>query len=777
MSRWRVASMLLLTALASFAGCQDGESPMGVVREALLGGVAHEPVVSDPQQSPAAVGSVAIAASRQGAASDAVYVSLPPGTVPSGGLATIRDTRSGSEALAAMAEGGFDPVGLSAAAGDSVTITVRLDGGGTQLLRMVVPAHRRPVVVRADPPPRKRDVPLNSVMIVIFSEPVQATSASRIQLLHGGSPVSGSVDLSADGLRALFHPTQALAPNSEYVLSVGSQVADLTGDEIGRATTAAFTTGTTIIVASVATDPVALLINPFAQTFRTFEMRAILDDHGEVTGTFSGFYPQTGVRWSGRVTCFSIVGGDSAWVGGVIETSSTPGDSGIGQEAVWRAVDNGTSSPPVPDQLSLMLPGLAPGAAHDWCANTPPVFPDSGPADLIDVQSGNIVVNPSGGPPPPPPPPAPPPPPDSSRVSQVAFFTPLEAILAMNVDATGLRTVTTGPRDDNPAWSPDARKIAFQSDRTEQNDWDIWVVNWDGSGLHRLTSGPTTDQDPAWSPDGSRIAFLRDGSIHVMNATGSSVTRLSFACCDSHPSWSADGSRIVFASSRTGVNGIYLMNADGSGVVQLTAGSDYSPYWSPDGQRISFARKTDGADEGLYVMNADGSGLTRLTLGINGGASWAPDGTRLVYELFGMNLINPDGAGILRIGQGFNPVWAPIGKVPTAPVPFRSIEMVSGDAQTGVVGDTLAQQLRVRVVDDGGTPQPGVSVRWNVWGPGAGIGVKLGPLPSTTDSSGYASVGVILSDTAGVVRMRAAVVDGTARKGEVVFTATAVPKP
>jgi Tol biopolymer transport system component len=771
----------LLGALAALllGSCHDGESPLGVLLNELED-TAHAPVVSDPRSSIIAA-SVTAFASVQQVEEGEVFVSLPPGTVPSGGLATIRDTRSGSETLAAMAEGGFDPVGLSAAAGDTVTITVRLDGGGTQLLRMVVPAHRRPVVVRADPPPRKRDVPLNSVMVVIFSEPVQATSGSRIQLLHNGSPVTGSVELSADGLRAVFHPTQPLAPNTDYVLSVGGQVADLTGDEIGKATTAAFTTGTTTIVASVATDPVALLMNPFTQTFRTFEMQAILDDHGKVTGTFSGFYPQTGVRWSGRVTCFAIVGGDSAWVGGVIETSSTPGDSGIGQEAVWRAVDNGTSSPTVHDQLSLMLPGLITGAAHDWCANTPPVFPDSEPADLIDVQGGNIVVNPSGGPPPPPPPPPPPLPPDPSRVSQVAFFTPYEAILAMNVDATGLRTVTTGPRDDNPAWSPDARRIAFQSDRTQQNDWDIYVVNWDGSGLQHLTSGPETDQDPAWSPDGSTIAFLRDGSIHVMNANGAGVRRLSFAGYDSHPSWSPDGSRITFASSRSGVNAIYVVNADGSGAVQLTdqGASDYSPTWSPDGTRIAFARQTGGPDEGAYIMNADGSGLTQLTLGINGPASWAPDGTRLVYELFGMNLIKPDGTGIMRIGQGFNPVWSPVGTVPAAPVPFRSIEMVSGDAQTGVVGDTLAQQLRVRVLDDSGTPQSGVKVRWNVWGPGAGIGVSLSPmpLPSTTDSAGYSSVWVTLSGTAGAVRMRAAVVDGTARKGEVVFTATAVPKP
>jgi Tol biopolymer transport system component len=781
MNARRVATVLILTALASSVGCQGGESPFGSVLEA--NNTAHEPVVSEPQPSVAAVSAAAFGSTGQAVDPEIVFVSLPPGTIPSGGFATISDARTGVEASAAMAQGGFDPVPLVAAVGDTVAINVRLEGGGTQVLRLVVPVRRRPVVVRADPPPRKRDVPLNSVIVVVFSEPIQATSASQIQVLQNGSPVNGTASVSADGLRAEFRPAQLLSPNADYVLSVRGGVTDLTGDQMGAQVTAAFTTGTTSIVASVATDPVALLMNPFSQTFRTFEMRAILDDAGQVTGTFSGFYPQTGLRWSGRVTCFAIVGGDSAWVGGVIETSSTPGDNGIGQEGVWRAVDNGTPSPTVHDQLSLMLSGLEPGAAHDWCANTPPVFPDSGPADLIDVQSGNIVVNPSGGPPPPPPPPPPPLPPDPSRVSQVAFFTPYEAILAMNVDATGLRTVTAGPRDDNPAWSPDARKIAFQSDRSQQNDWDIYVVNWDGSGLQHLTSGPETDQDPAWSRDGSRIAFLRNGSIHVMNANGTGVRRLSFTCCDSHPSWSPDGSRIVFASARSGVNAIYVMNADGSSVVQLTTVSDYSPTWSPDGTRISFARKferkADGADEGLYIMNADGSGLTQLTLGINGPASWAPDGTRLVYELFGMNLIKPDGTGIMRIGQGFNPVWSPVGTVPAAPVPFRSIEMVSGDAQTGVVGDTLAQQLRVRVLDDSGTPQSGVSVRWNVWGPGAGIGVSLAPmpLPSTTDSAGYSSVWVTLSGTAGAVRMRAAVVDGTARKGEVVFTATAVPKP
>src|SRR2546426_709204 len=153
----------------------------------------------------------------------------------------------------AIAEGGFDPVPLFAAVGDTLAINVRLAGGGTKVLRLVVPATRRPVVVRAYPPPRKRDVPLNTSIVAVFSEPVQ--SGSGIQLLQNGSPVSGTTVLTADGLRAEFTPVQRLAPNTDYVLAIPGNVADLTRDQIGNRMTTEFTTGTTIIAATVATDP------------------------------------------------------------------------------------------------------------------------------------------------------------------------------------------------------------------------------------------------------------------------------------------------------------------------------------------------------------------------------------------------------------------------------------------------------------------------------------------------------------------------------------------
>lgn len=712
----------------------------------------------------------------------AVFVSLPPGTIPNGGFATISDPRAGSSADAAMDQGGFDPVPLQASAGDTIAVSVRLIGGATERLFLVVPARRPPVVVRTDPPPKKRDVPLNSTIVVVFSEPVTVTTGTTIELLHNGSPVSGSAVLSSDGLRAEFQPDQPLAANSDYALSVPGGVTDLTGDKLGRSVTAEFTTGTTIIAASVVTDPVALLNVQPSNLLRTFEMQAIRDGNGQVSGTFTIFYPETGVRVAGRVTCFTIVGGDSAWLGGVIATSSnSPRDTGMA--AIWRTVDNGTPTPTVHDQLSLVWPDSAAGVAHDWCANTPALFPDSEPATLSDVQVGNVVINASGAPPPPLPPPPPAPPPDSTSVSQVVFWSPYEAILAINSDGTNLRTITTGSHDQEPVWSPDGRHIAFERDPTGQGQWSLYLANWDGSGIKRLTADSgAVDQDPAWSPNGQKIAFTRSGSIHVMNADGTGLTRLSFEGFDSHPSWSPDGSRIVFASSRTGANAIHVMNADGSNVIQLTSDSaiDYVPSWSPDGSTIAFQRYLPYGNvlPSVYTMNPDGSGRRRLSGG--GSPTWSPDSRRILYELFSMTSMSPDGSGMKRLGSGFSPSWSRLGRMPDFPVPFRSVEMLAGDGQTDTLLAVLPESLSVRVVGDDGSPQAGALIQWD-WlfdGPDTvSVPAGLSAHFATTNAAGVSAIQMHLGSSPQLLHVRAALLDGTARTGEVVFTETTHPKP
>ena len=162
------------------------------------------------------------------------------------------------------------------------------------------------------------------------------------------------------------------------------------------------------------------------------------------------------------------------------------------------------------------------------------------------------------------------------------------------------------------------------------------------SGLNPGTSNPF-DVAPA-----GRIAFVsdRDGTskIYVMNADGSGVVRLTNGPhADSRPAWSPDGRKIAFARAGDSTAcGIYVMNADGSGLARMTtACGDKSPTWSPDAARIAFAKWTLGSlSTGIYVMNADGSGVTRLTESLlDEYPDWSPDGRRIAFNRYSESLV------------------------------------------------------------------------------------------------------------------------------------------
>jgi len=196
-------------------------------------------------------------------------------------------------------------------------------------------------------------------------------------------------------------------------------------------------------------------------------------------------------------------------------------------------------------------------------------------------------------------------------------------------------------------------------------------------GLPTRTPTPTATPTPTRTPTATpttrpqdKIAFVsdRDGNeeIYVMNADGSGVTDLTnHPDPDEFPVWSPDGSKIAFKSWRDGTWEIYVMNADGSGQTRLTNNSmeELAISWSPDSNRIVF-----DCPDGICVMDADGSHQRWLAVGSS--PDWSPDGTRIAFvsqttgnrEIY---VIDSDGSHQTRLTRSpdykEDPIWSPDG--------------------------------------------------------------------------------------------------------------------
>jgi len=226
---------------------------------------SFEFVVSEPAGVP--VGASAAAARNAAGAQTGdsiVYVSLLPGTVLSGRSAAIRNLTMGFSATANVVDGGFDPVPLVAGVGDSVEVVVADGSGGTTRVALAVPARRAPIVIRTVPPRGGTDVPLNSLIRVVFSEPMdpRTLTSATVRLLQNGTPVAGRIVLAADGLRADFVPDSLLARATDYTLVVEAATADLSGDVLGQSVAVGFTTGSGAPAASVAVSPSTVALAP-----------------------------------------------------------------------------------------------------------------------------------------------------------------------------------------------------------------------------------------------------------------------------------------------------------------------------------------------------------------------------------------------------------------------------------------------------------------------------------------------------------------------------------
>jgi Tol biopolymer transport system component len=223
---------------------------------------------------------------------------------------------------------------------------------------------------------------------------------------------------------------------------------------------------------------------------------------------------------------------------------------------------------------------------------------------------------------------------------------------------------------EDPDWSPDGSMIAFDSEYADRSH--IFTINADGTGLRQVTRGRGFEGHPSWSPDGKWFAVDRQfvhgpAGLFVASVPDGSMTRITTNPyedgVDASPQYSQDGTRIVFIRSRPGGSAVWVANADGSQAHRITPWKMIAghPWWSPDGSRIVFydgggSVSYGAGDSHIFVVNADGTALTQLTQGDNEAdfhPSWSPDGRAILFtryafapqsELFALYTMEPDGS-------------------------------------------------------------------------------------------------------------------------------------
>jgi len=253
-----------------------------------------------------------------------------------------------------------------------------------------------------------------------------------------------------------------------------------------------------------------------------------------------------------------------------------------------------------------------------------------------------------------------------------------------NADLSGAKRLTRGRYDSGWAvWSPNGKRLAFDSNRTDRtpndsrNVNDVFVMKPDGSGVKKLTDSKGVSGDSAWSPDGSLIAMDADrgnrkafSAIYVIRASGRKLRKVTSPrppLSDYKPRFSPDGTHLLFARYRgtaeTAPAALFTVRLDGSHLHQLT------PYslrvddadWSPDGTRIVFEAYPHGhlnAYGDIFVIDATGGRAVDLTQNPVGEAGsldpvWSPDGQKILFldirkvndlGRFGLATMNPDGS-------------------------------------------------------------------------------------------------------------------------------------
>jgi Tol biopolymer transport system component len=203
------------------------------------------------------------------------------------------------------------------------------------------------------------------------------------------------------------------------------------------------------------------------------------------------------------------------------------------------------------------------------------------------------------------------------RYAPDRYGTGVQGIFVIDVDGSHERQIQPPRGGLFPDWSPDGRRIAL---RTVRADGTETIVTTDPDGTHLHDTEVAGGECAEWSPDSSKLAYCHhpgngDFDVWVMNADGSHQRRLTRTRGGDYPAvWSPDGKRLAFGSQRSGNFDVFVMNADGSDQQQLTHAADgESPAaWLPDGRIVYCSFHGSQPLPSWYLMNPDGTGIHSL---------------------------------------------------------------------------------------------------------------------------------------------------------------------
>jgi TolB protein len=225
-----------------------------------------------------------------------------------------------------------------------------------------------------------------------------------------------------------------------------------------------------------------------------------------------------------------------------------------------------------------------------------------------------------------------------TKIAYVGAATGMKELYSVDYDGAGSNRLTANKSINlSPAWSPDARSVAFTS-YMRGYPYLYRIFAFESRPAQLLAGFLGINTSPAWSPDGKQVAMTlsKDGNpdIYVLTLTTGAFRRLtSHSGIDTEPTWSPTGREIAFISDRTGSPQLHVMDAEGANLRRVTQGGFVTqPRWSPRGDLIAYTARE--GRHNVWIVASDGSQPRRLTNGEgdNQSASWAPNGKHLVFQ-------------------------------------------------------------------------------------------------------------------------------------------------